>query len=155
MNDSTHMTAPPEGPHNRVLPAVVTILVGVFVSWIWALPLIGHHILVSDDYYGLKRTPLFSSHDIDCDDLESKISEGEFLGIYPYRAILSVSCRRSSSDINQEKDTVEMEIRVQKPHTFFSTLTGKIFTDAISPAYERIFNETRPLHLKNKNQGDE
>lgn len=113
--------------------------------FLWALPEIGHRILLADDYYGLANKHEIYQKNLDCDKTVLEEKKGRFLGIYPYRATMNKGCLWDPK--SQSYYASYIQVRARKPYIFSM---GKILnrTELIASSYKIILHINFPFENK-------
>ena len=138
--DSRHQS------RRRRWPAWLAFACAIFVLFFWALPEIGHKILLSDDYYGLTRTKAFQVEGGDCIEkikFEPARNEGKFLGLYKYSAFVLKTCTWSS--LHSKYNGVRTTIYAQAPHSFMSSMFW-IHPEMEVSSYKIIYSKVKNLN---------
>lgn len=107
--------------------------------FLWALPEIGHRILLANDY-NMKESHVYSGSPLDCSKIESERVDAKFLWVYPYTAIIMRGCRYEYPSLIKKGEYVR--IITNKPHTFFYYI-NRPFSEMKVGSFKIILNEER------------
>lgn len=123
----------------------LTLCVAAFF-FLWALPQIGHQYYKMINYR-FTHQQMDISHVMDCIEDTYLVNEGYFLGVYPYRAILSKGC---ITHTRKNKNEIYTMIEVRPPYTFLSKIKEKVI-EFVSGEYEMVYREVKIIAINKEN----